>query len=102
MIDITTERLLTIEEAAKLSKASFPSVWRWILKGLPGPNGECVRLRAQRLGRKWVTSAEALQEFSLALTPRIDGELARPFPRPSTKRNRGSEKAAAELERVGF
>jgi hypothetical protein len=36
------------------------AVWRWISKGLPGPDGRRVHLEAIRVGRRWVTSVAAV------------------------------------------
>jgi hypothetical protein len=53
-----------------------------------------------RLGGRWVTSREALQRFAERLTPRLDAE-ALTAPRSPGSRRRGSERAAAELEKLG-
>jgi hypothetical protein len=59
-----------------------------------------VRLEAVRLGNRWMTSREALQRFTERLTPRIDDNPV-PAPRPAARRRRASERAEAELERLG-
>jgi len=103
MIDIGSERLLTIDEAKKVAKASFTTLWRWITQGHPTADGGRVRLRAMKLGRRWVTSYESLEEFAAALTPRLDDEPAAVLRmRPPTKRRRQSERAAAELTKAGI
>jgi hypothetical protein len=48
------------------------AVWRWLSKGLPGPDGTRVRLEAVRLGRRWMTSRQALARF-MARTTRSAG-----------------------------
>jgi hypothetical protein len=58
----------------------FSTVFRWWSKGIIGPGGKPVRLEGMKLGGKLVTSLEALQRFSEALTPRVDGESPRSFP----------------------
>jgi len=100
--DLLSEDTIRIEEAAAIARTHFSTCYRWILKGVPRPNGERVRLEAVRLGRAWVTSRQALERFSAALTPDIDrGEKA--TIRPAGRRRRASEQAAATLERVhGF
>jgi len=48
------------------------AVWRWVVKGLRGPDGMRVRLEAVRLGKRWVTSRQALSRF-MARTTRSAG-----------------------------
>lgn len=57
------EEPITLPAAAKLVGASRVAVWGWITKGIDG-----IRLRGGRIGRMWITSKEALQEFHEALT----------------------------------
>jgi hypothetical protein len=47
-----------------------------------------------------MTSREALQRFAERLTPRADG-AGRTVPRGPDNRRRASERAAAELEKLG-
>jgi len=76
------------------------TAWRWVTKGLLAPDGRIVRLEAVKLGSGWITSIEALERFSAALTPALQTE-AKPMPRTPAKRHRGCETAAAELIRRG-
>jgi hypothetical protein len=101
MIDLKTEEILSLIQAAKKVGVSFPTIWRWALKGLPGPDGQRVRLRASRLGARWITSVQALQEFTERLTPRLDDKPV-PLPRSIDKRRAASERAAKALEQVGI
>jgi len=62
MIDIATERLLNLQEAAKLlpsaraGKPTHPAtIWRLIAMG---------ELEGLHLGHRWVTSVQALQRFA--------------------------------------
>jgi uncharacterized protein DUF1580 len=107
MIDLSAETPLPLAAAAKLippgrsgKHTHLSTLLRWILQGVKSPSGEIVRLEAARLGSRWVTSREALQRFSERLTPRSD-EPASPPPRTPGKRQRASEKADAELEKLG-
>jgi hypothetical protein len=76
---------------------------RWIVKGVRSPSGALVRLEGLRLGDRWVTSREALQRFAEALTPCLDAPQENPpNPRAPGRRQRASERAAAELERLGI
>jgi hypothetical protein len=108
MFEITTERPIPLREAVKVvpparggKKTHLSTLLRWILRGAKGPSGEMVRLEAVRLGGRWMTSRDALQRFAERLTPRLDGH-ALSTPRSPEKRRRASEKAAAELERMGI
>lgn len=108
MIDTTTEKLIPLAEACKLvpparqgRKTHLPTLLRWILRGTRNPAGETVRLEAIRLGNRWMTSREALQRFVERLTPATDTPL-QSVPRTATARQRASERAAAELEKIGI
>jgi hypothetical protein len=108
MIALTTETTLSLDQAARLIPPSrsarrthLSTVLRWILRGARNPSGERVRLEAVRLGGKWVTSLEALQRFTDRLTPDLDASSTLP-PRSPGKRQRASDRAARELERLGI
>jgi hypothetical protein len=103
MIDLKTEEILTLEQAARMARVTLCSVWRWALKGLPSRTGGRVRLRSAKLGGRWITSAEALQEFVKASTPpsHLDDTPVIPSRTPS-KRQRDSEHAARELAKAGI
>jgi hypothetical protein len=101
MIDITSPDLIPLEEAASVVKVHFTSVYRWVLRGVPGPDGQRVRLAAVKLAGRWLTTRAALQEFAERTTPRFDEETL-PAPRSPGRRQRASERAAAELARIGI
>jgi hypothetical protein len=108
VIDITTEQPLALADAAKLIPAArggkrchLSTILRWIHKGSRGPNGTIVKLEAIRLGGRWLTTRQALLRFAEHLTPRMDDEPRQP-PRGPEGRRRGSERAAAELEKFGL
>ena len=107
MLDISTEQLIALKEVAKRipgrggRPTNFATIWRWIMKGSIAPGGKRVRLRAARIGGKWVTSVEAVQEFLQALTPRF-GEEPPNLPRSAAKRQAADERAARELEETGI
>lgn len=44
------------------------AVWRWVSRGLSRPDGSRVRLEALLMGRRWVTSKEALARFFVRLS----------------------------------
>lgn len=107
MIDLTNETPLSLNQAARLlppgrgdRPVTLSCLLRWILRGARAPSGEFVRLEGVRVGGRWITSREALQRFAEALTPRL-GHTP-PSPRTPTARQRASQRAAAELERLGI
>ena len=109
MIDLTTETTLSLSQAARLlppgrgdRPVTLSCVLRWVLRGARSPSGELVRLEAVRLGGRWLTSREALQRFSEALTPDLTGGQTAPTPRSRGRRQRASERAGRELERLGL
>ena len=107
MLDISTEQLIALKDVAKRipgrggRPTNFATIWRWIMKGSIAPGGNRVRLRAARIGGKWVTSIEAVQEFLQALTPRF-GEEPPNLVRSATKRKTADERASKQLEEAGI
>jgi hypothetical protein len=101
MENIFSEQTLRIQEAAKIAHVSFATLWRWILRGVPDPNGVRVRLEALRCGGKWLTSREALVRFAKRLTPDLSDQPAS-LPRPPHKRKHASQKAAVKLQEMGI
>ena len=97
MIDFEHEKVVSLDQAAKLlppnrngKPVSLSCVFRWIVDGIKTPRGK-VRLEGRRVGRRWLTSVEALARFSDALTP----DLTRPTPvsrTPSAGRARRRER----------
>jgi len=59
-----------------------------------------VKLEAARVGGRWLTSKEALERFSVALTPVVAGTTV-PVRTPS-RRQRENAAAASALERMGI
>jgi hypothetical protein len=74
---------------------------RWIQDGVLGPNGKRIRLEAARCGGRWLTTAAAIERFIAAQSPSISDEPT-PAPRPAGKRQRASQRAAAQLEKIGI
>jgi hypothetical protein len=100
MINLLTERVITLVEAARLvppgrggRPTHLSTLLRWINPGVRG-----VRLEAARLGGRWVTSHEALQRFAERLT------AARASPPPPVRAGRASaaEAVEQELSRLGL
>jgi hypothetical protein len=101
VLELSAEPPVPLQEIADYCRTSFPTVWRWALKGLPGPDGRRVRLDALRVGGRWVSSWAALQRFAEATTPQVEDEPAR-APRPAGKRQRAAAKAERELKKLGL
>jgi hypothetical protein len=74
---------------------------RWITRGVRAPNGGRIRLEAARLAGRWITTPGAIARFLAAQTPSLDGDPL-PTPRAPAARQQASERAAAELERLGI
>lgn len=76
MIDLHTEHVLTLAEAARLippTGVAISTLWRWKTKGVRG-----VRLEAALIGGRWYTSAEAIDRFFAALAAKAGQEVATP------------------------
>src|SRR5262245_66461341 len=72
---LLAERLIPVYDVPKYVPPSRSgrrlhraAVWRWVSKGLPGPNEIRVRLEAVRIGRRWITSREAVARFVARIT----------------------------------
>jgi hypothetical protein len=74
---------------------------RWITRGVRAPNGGRICLEAARLAGRWITTQGAIARFLAAQTPRLDGDQPAP-PRTPVSRRQASERAAAELAKVGI
>jgi hypothetical protein len=97
------ERLLSLPKAA----ARFPghrggeqlhhsTLFRWVTSGVKATTGEMVRLEAIRLGRRWVTSLEAIGRFCERLAGNDSADIS-----PSRSRDVGADEAARLLEQLG-
>jgi hypothetical protein len=102
MIDISTEELLTMAQAAQLRPPGrngrpqhISTTYRHALAGFRG-----VRLEVVRLGGSLYTSRQALQRFAERLTAAsVHGAPTR---QPTTQRRQSCEHAAERLDRVGI
>ena len=106
--DLTRETLLSLAQAARRfpparlgRPVNSSTVWRWARKGAKVPGVGIVRLECVRVSGRWLTSEEAISRFVAAQTPQGDSD-ARPVPRTPTQRQRASERAARELDRIGI
>ena len=73
------------------------TITRWILQGVTGMDGTVIRLRAHRLGGKWLITEADLQEFM----PALGSQSNAPEIRTPAVRTRASNSAADQLERMG-
>ncbi len=90
-------RLPPARSGRRLHRAA---VWRWVTDGLKGPEGGRVRLEALRMGRRWVTSKQAVARFFRRLSGAelgIGGSSAAPVPAART-----DPATAATLARFGL
>ena len=92
MIDIATEKLMTLEQAAEKLLVSKSIVVKWVNYGSKGD-----KLEALKFGKHWWTSEEALQRFGERMTPS-------PIPQPPTitarQRQRQNEVARELLDEM--
>jgi hypothetical protein len=106
MLDIRNETLIGLNQAARMLPPSrrgrpvhLSCIYRWILDGIKTPHGK-VRLEGVRLGGRWLTSVEALERFAAAQTPNLDNRPQ--LPRTLNARRRASERAEAQLKKIGI
>lgn len=94
MIDFQNEHLLSLSEAARSIPAidgrrPHPStLFRWMVSGIRGG----VRLEHARIGRRMVTSKEALQRFIDAVSE-APAPQHTPAPAPAPKRRTEKQRA---------
>jgi hypothetical protein len=94
MIDIQSEQLLTLADAAKLlpDRPSVCTLWRWRTRGARGRKLESIALSG-----KVYTSVEALQRFAAQ-----QGGGSKPTLRSPAARERAIRTAEAELAKAGI
>jgi Helix-turn-helix domain len=62
-----TKRIeLTPQEVADRMGVHVTTTWRWIVEGTTGYDGSCIRLRARRIGGRFLVEQEAIKEFERA------------------------------------
>jgi hypothetical protein len=100
MIDIATESLISLKDAAARipsSRAGRPThaatIWRLI---------QSRKLEAIRLGGRWVTSLEALQRYADAETRAALGEPVSSAPIISKRRQVEIQRAEREAASIGI
>lgn len=107
MIDVTSEELITLDEAARLLPKingrviHLSAVWRWCMKGV-GP--EHVKLGHVRIGRQVCTTEEALHRFmhasAAAAVARLDRQAVPLPPKPLKIRTRTGKQRAIDIARA--
>src|SRR5262245_45090642 len=95
MIDISSETLLTLLEAARSlpGRVHLSTVHRWRLRGVRG-----IKLETCRVGGKRYTPREALQRFAEATTAEANGETLPTASVSRTPAQRERDIRAAERE----
>jgi hypothetical protein len=108
MIDLATEKLITLRQAAALvpparrgRRCHTSTIFRWITRGAKAPDGAAIRLEAIRRPGAWLTSGNALERFFARLTPMMEAESPRP-PRSPAARQKSNERARKRLEDIGI
>jgi hypothetical protein len=107
MIDLNLEQPIGLETACKSvpgrcgeKPLHLSTMFRWIVKGVQGPDGSRVRLEAVKLGSRWMTTRQALQRFAERLTPRAQADAS--AGRTPGQRQRAAEQAGKELAAIGI
>ncbi len=102
---LTSEQIISLSQAARLlpgekgaSRKNPSTLFRWVTKGCRTLDGRTVRLEALRIGGRLFTSHEALDRFIAELNASTDPV---PAPRSPSERRRASDRAAAQLEKMG-
>lgn len=92
--------LLTLADASKRlpGRPCLATVWRWTTLGILGRDGERVRLRAVRLGRRTYVTEAAIVEFGEALAA-AHAVHDDPAPRRAAPRSRSAARPASSGER---
>lgn len=81
------------------SQVSPSTVFRWIREGCPSVTGERVKLRATRVGARWLVAESDLADFFAALGS--PAATATTQTRTDKQRKQAAERAASELVRRG-
>lgn len=103
MIDLSTETVISFADAARRvpsfrtgKRTHVATLFRWAKHGVGG-----VKLESARLGGRTITSVEALQRFSDALSRERDDAPPAPI-RTAPSRRKAVELAESDLAAAGF
>ncbi len=96
MIDVATEKLMTLDQAAEKLLLPKATLVKWIKYGTKG-----VKLEAIKFGTHWRTSEEALQRFGDRQTPNQEKPASPGVPsRSALQAQRQNERAKQQLEEI--
>jgi hypothetical protein len=98
MIDVLRDQLLGITAAARLlpGRPHCGTIMRWVQKGLGGE-----RLEAVKVGGKWYTTREALNDFIARTTASAGGQTASTRHQPQQAvRLAAADVAGAKLDAI--
>jgi hypothetical protein len=108
MINISTDKLITFTEAAKLfppARSGKPvhssCLWRWATRGIRTRDGRRVKLTVLRVGGRFITSERSIQEFCESLTNVADSDTPAPEIRTPGKRAKAVAAAGRRCELAG-
>lgn len=76
-------------------RPAIQTVWRWILQGVRGPNGETIKLRSFKVAGKRFVARGAIEDFIRAWNSDA------PVGESDAERTRRAKAACAKLEAVG-
>jgi hypothetical protein len=71
-IDLRTESILSLAQAARMLPPGRRGRPRWVLNGVKTSSGR-VRYEAIRMGGRWLTSVKAMERFAARQTPDVFG-----------------------------
>ena len=98
---------LSLAQAARLLPAGrggrpvhVATLGRWIATGSHSGDGEVVRLQAVRMGSRWLTTREWLDDFARRLTPSFRGASTPSDAAALPRRDR--RQTSRELDAAGF
>jgi hypothetical protein len=103
---LVAEPLLSLHEAAALvpgrgrNRVHASTLGRWIGRGVRTRDGGRVRLRGERIGSRWFTTAAWLSEFRSTLTSDAVGQIGPP-PRSPSAIASAAAAAGLRLEAMG-
>src|SRR5262249_38740448 len=97
---ITAPQVARSQPPGRLGRPVHAStIIRWILNGSRGPDGQIVRLKAVRMGGRWLTTRDWLDDYAQRMTPTYGVGSPQSS---SAARTRTAERAARELDRIGI
>ena len=101
--DIAAGNGITLVELARQHRTNPSTIFRWVVKGLPGGDGTRVRLPALRRGKRYLTTPRAVERFFAALPMSAPPTSAPLSIRTPTKRERDCQRAKKALnEKYGI